>query len=144
MKALEALLDVPAETILSLVVFSGSAVFKTRMPGNVTAGGGYVCYIESFREPVLNDFQVQEAMERIETGRLAPNRETHCQHVEQLKARFEPSAKRTCPECESDMVLHTVKRGANAGNRFWGCSAYPKCRQVEVDGCYINAKKLPS
>ncbi|QTP58323.1 nuclease [Billgrantia antri] len=130
-KALEALLDVPLEAIHSVVVFSGSAVFKTSMPDNVTIGGGYVRYIKSFREPVLNDFQVQEALERIETGRLAPSRETHRQHVKQLKARFESSSDRACPKCGSAMVLRTSKRGANAGNQFWGCSAYPKCREVQ-------------
>ncbi|MGM0783758.1 MAG: NERD domain-containing protein [Pseudomonadota bacterium] len=130
-KALEALLDVPADTIHSLVVFSGSAVFKTRMPDNVTIGGGYVRYIKSFRKPVLSEAQVQEVLESITTGRRAPNRATHRQHVEQLKARFETSSKRTCPKCGSDMVLRTAKRGANAGNRFWGCSAYPKCREVQ-------------
>nr|WP_255762635.1 NERD domain-containing protein [Halomonas alkalisoli] len=130
-KALEALLDVPADTIYSLVVFSGSAVFKTRMPDNVTIGGGYVRYIKSFQEPVLSDAQVQEVLESITTGRLAPNRETHRQHVKHLKARFESIAERTCPKCGSGMVLRTSKRGANAGNRFWGCSAYPKCREMQ-------------
>jgi restriction system protein len=24
----------------------------------------------------------------------------------------------------------TAKRGANAGNQFWGCSTYPKCNAV--------------
>ncbi|EWG97790.1 hypothetical protein Q427_34015 [Halomonas sp. BC04] len=71
-KALAALLDVPADTIYSVVVFSGSAVFKTRMPDNVTIGGGYVRYIKSFRDPVLSDTQVQEVLESITTGRLRP------------------------------------------------------------------------
>ncbi|WP_234286492.1 MULTISPECIES: nuclease-related domain-containing protein [Halomonadaceae] len=109
-KALEALLDVPLEAIHSVVVFSGSAVFKTKMPDNVTIGGGYVRYIKSFREPVLNDFQVQEALERIETGRLAPSRETHRRHVKQLKARFESSSDRTCPKCGSHGTAHRETR----------------------------------
>lgn len=33
-----------------------------------------------------------------------------------------------CPKCEQEMVLRTAGRGPNAGSRFWGCSAYPKCR----------------
>lgn len=33
-----------------------------------------------------------------------------------------------CPLCGSMMVKRTARRGANAGNEFWGCSAYPKCR----------------
>jgi restriction system protein len=33
-----------------------------------------------------------------------------------------------CPNCGKPMVLRTAKRGANAGNQFWGCSAYPACK----------------
>jgi predicted RNA-binding Zn-ribbon protein involved in translation (DUF1610 family) len=33
-----------------------------------------------------------------------------------------------CPKCGSTMILRTAKSGANAGNKFWGCSTYPTCR----------------
>lgn len=33
-----------------------------------------------------------------------------------------------CPLCSSAMVKRTARKGANAGNEFWGCSAYPECR----------------
>ena len=33
-----------------------------------------------------------------------------------------------CPLCGSAMVKRTARKGANAGNEFWGCSAYPGCR----------------
>jgi predicted RNA-binding Zn-ribbon protein involved in translation (DUF1610 family) len=33
-----------------------------------------------------------------------------------------------CPACGSAMVKRVAKRGANAGNAFWGCSEFPKCR----------------
>lgn len=33
-----------------------------------------------------------------------------------------------CPTCSKPMVKRTAKRGANAGEEFWGCSAYPACR----------------
>ena len=35
-----------------------------------------------------------------------------------------------CPQCGSDMVRRTAKRGANVGGNFWGCSKYPACRGV--------------
>ncbi len=45
-----------------------------------------------------------------------------------------PAAKQfevpVCPQCGSGMVRRTAKRGANAGNDFWGCSKYPACRGV--------------
>lgn len=36
-----------------------------------------------------------------------------------------------CPRCNSDLVLRTATRGANAGNRFYGCSNYPKCKYIQ-------------
>ena len=35
-----------------------------------------------------------------------------------------------CPKCNSEMVLRTAKKGANAGNKFWGCAQYPRCRAI--------------
>lgn len=34
----------------------------------------------------------------------------------------------TCPRCAQSMVRRTAKKGANAGQEFWGCSDYPRCR----------------
>lgn len=33
-----------------------------------------------------------------------------------------------CPACGSAMVRRQGKRGTNAGNYFWGCATFPKCR----------------
>lgn len=130
-KALEAALDVPPEAIHSVVVFAGESTFKSPMPANVTAGGGYITYIKSFSEPVLSEDQALRAVAQIESGRLDATRETHRQHVRQLKAWADTSADRKCPKCGSGMVLRKAKQGANAGNQFWGCSAFPKCRVVQ-------------
>lgn len=35
-----------------------------------------------------------------------------------------------CPDCSSDMILRTAKRGSNAGNQFWGCSNFPRCKGI--------------
>lgn len=33
-----------------------------------------------------------------------------------------------CPVCSKAMVRRVAKRGASAGNAFWGCSGYPACK----------------
>lgn len=38
------------------------------------------------------------------------------------------SAAPACPQCGSGMVRRIARKGANAGNAFWGCSTYPACR----------------
>lgn len=34
----------------------------------------------------------------------------------------------SCPKCSAPMVLRVAKTGAHAGQKFWGCSTFPKCR----------------
>ena len=36
-----------------------------------------------------------------------------------------------CPRCSSKLILRTAKKGVNAGNQFYGCSSFPKCRHTE-------------
>ncbi len=35
-----------------------------------------------------------------------------------------------CPRCGSRLVLREATKGANAGNKFYGCSRFPKCRYI--------------
>ncbi len=35
-----------------------------------------------------------------------------------------------CPRCGAYMVKRKATKGANAGNEFYGCSRYPKCRGI--------------
>lgn len=38
------------------------------------------------------------------------------------------AAQPECPRCGAAMALRTARQGENVGNRFWGCSTFPKCR----------------
>lgn len=40
------------------------------------------------------------------------------------------AAATSCPLCSSGMVKRTARSASNAGNVFWGCSTFPKCRGV--------------
>src|SRR5690242_14695825 len=33
-----------------------------------------------------------------------------------------------CPSCNGAMILRKARRGSRAGQEFWGCSLFPKCR----------------
>lgn len=130
-KALEAALDVPAGAIHSVVAFVGDSRFKTPMPASVTRKSGYIRYIKSFRDPVLSEHEVVTAIAKIQSSRLEPSWKTHREHVKRLESRADPAAEKKCPQCGSAMVLRTAKRGSNAGQQFWGCSSYPKCRVTQ-------------
>jgi hypothetical protein len=133
-KALQALLDVPPETIHSVVTFVGGSTFKTPMPENVTQGGRFIGYIKSFRDPVFSETAVEAILRRIAGGRLKPGSATNRAHVRSLRTRADPLAERRCPKCGSALVLRTVKKGPKAGDRFWGCSTYPQCRVMQALG----------
>jgi hypothetical protein len=35
-----------------------------------------------------------------------------------------------CPKCGIPMVSRTASRGVNSGKQFWGCSNYPRCKEI--------------
>ncbi len=51
--------------------------------------------------------------------------------------RSESTPRPECPRCGKPMVRRTARVGANAGQSFWGCSAYPDCtgtRSIDKPG----------
>ena len=36
-----------------------------------------------------------------------------------------------CPQCGSEMILRTARKGPNVGQKFWGCSKFPNCRAIK-------------
>jgi hypothetical protein len=130
-KALESLTSLPSEAFHSVIVFVGGSKFKTKMPQNVTYAGGYISYIKSKISPILSPSAVEAVYSAISTGRLAPSLSTNREHVANIQRRMNPDAPRLCPKCGASMVLRTVKSGDKAGSKFWGCSAFPKCRTIQ-------------
>ncbi len=132
-KTLESLLELNDQQIHSIIVFVGKSIFKTDMPENVTYGGGYIRYIKSKTQRVLTDAQVTEITKKITAGRLTPSFKTnreHVKHVKTIVAEKEKTDAQTCPVCQSPMIMRETKKGQNIGNKFWGCSNFPKCRKV--------------
>jgi restriction system protein len=42
-----------------------------------------------------------------------------------------PISDNSCPKCGADMVLRTAQKGSNPGQKFWGCSNFPRCRATK-------------
>ena len=111
--------------------FVGGSTFKTEVPANVTQGIGFIRYIKSFQQPVFSEAEVDSFMHALQTGRRAPTLATHREHGQNLKRRNNPTAERQCPKCGSALLIRTVKSGPKAGQQFWGCSTFPKCRTMQ-------------
>ena len=130
-KTLESLLGLNEEQIFSVIVFVGDSTFKTEMPENVTYGKGYIRFIKSKNQPVLTESEVKEITSKIEAGRLTPSFKTNREHVKHVKTIVEKKENnQACPKCGGAMVLREFKKGQNIGNKFWGCSSFPKCRGI--------------
>ena len=87
--ALGQCLNLPKESLISLVVFAGDAEFKTPMPENVTYLSGMIKFIKTKSENVFSDSEVNELKLLLETGRLKPSFKTHRTHVKHVKGIIE-------------------------------------------------------
>ena len=143
-QTLESMLELPAESVRSVIVFVGDSKFKTKMPPNVTDASSFVRHIKSFTQPLLTSTEVKRVCKTIEDKRLERGFKTNREHVRHLNEKnlesTASSAKSTapsntsennsCPKCGAKMIQRTTKKGPNKGNQFWGCSTFPKCRGV--------------
>ncbi len=128
-KALSEFLSLPEDKFHSVVMFWGESKFKTEMPTNVMSRG-YATYIKSKTEVLFSEDEVRRLVEALQTGRLPTGilkgQETRRQHLDSLKERHESMTR--CPKCGADLEQRLVKSGERAGQKFLGCSAFPKCR----------------
>jgi hypothetical protein len=93
-----------------------------------------VKFISIYPDNLKNlDWIVRKRFKEV-TGQFLPKKETiragpkiSSQDSAGESGRAIPQAA-ACPSCGQPMILRTSKRGANAGNQFWGCSTYPACK----------------
>ncbi len=99
------------------------------MPENVKHGISYIEYIKSKKHKILSQKEVVEIIDSIESERLSQSFKTNREHIKHVKKIIEEKdRKNLCPKCGSELILRVAKKGANAGNEFYGCSNYPTCR----------------
>ncbi|WP_028117886.1 nuclease-related domain-containing protein [Ferrimonas senticii] len=91
-KALEQLFDfLPSEAFKSLVIFSGTAEFKTPMPSNVIQLQQYPAWFAPQRgEQLLSINRVQFCLGRLQFCRLSESDETDSLHRHNLQQRRQP------------------------------------------------------
>ena len=80
-------------------------------------------------EEPKNEFVIQAYVETVETKADVVNPTTS--ETEQTKKYNTQPQNSKCPKCNGNLILRTATRGANAGNQFYGCSNYPKCRYIQ-------------
>ncbi len=119
------------DSIFSVIIFIGDSTFKTKMPENVRFARGGIEYIKSKTDIVFNAKEVASVIGQIENGRLERSYKTNRQHAKHVQEIVQQKAgSKSCSKCGSEMRLRKATKGKNAGNEFWGCSAFPKCRNI--------------
>jgi len=130
-KTIESLLELETDKIFSIVTFVGESTFKTEMPKNVTQGGQFISFINSKTNKLFTKKEVNKIISMIDNGQLSKTIKTYKEHVQHVKKIIkEKESTSICPKCGSDLVLRVAKQGVNKGNKFYGCSSYPKCRHT--------------
>ena len=128
-KTIQSTLNIEESKIFNVIVFTGDSTFKTKMPKNVKQGISYIDYIKSKKEKILTKHEVTNIISKIESGRLSRTFKTNREHIKHVKTIIEDKSKiEYCPSCGSELVVRIAKRGTNAGDKFYGCSNYPKCK----------------
>ena len=78
-------------------------------------------YLEKYRE------LLQEVEDEAE---ISSENEPQIQR-EEITDTQNQMTERICPRCGAKLVLRTARKGNRAGQQFYGCTAFPKCRYVE-------------
>ena len=62
-------------------------------------------------------------------NRYPPKKVPGSETTETTEAKHTPLA---CPLCGSRLVLRDVKKGHNAGRKYYGCAAFPDCGYTQT------------
>lgn len=92
--------------------------------GFVVASGGFTRDAIYFAENKQIELVDQHALNAMLKGRQEPTINLPIEEV--LSSPEEPD----CPKCSASMIKRKARQGARAGQEFWGCSQYPKCRGI--------------
>lgn len=59
----------------------------------------------------------------------------HIENINNKYSSFQDNNSNTyinhCPRCGNKLILRTATKGTKAGQNFWGCSNYPKCKYTK-------------
>lgn len=104
---------------------------------------GYGKEVHKHTAAQVEKFRTQEDLQYTADSDGAHN-EVQAQSSEQIQSSDpHASTKHICPRCGGRLVMRTAARGAHAGETFYGCSNYPKCRFME-NVSHEQLQKAPS
>ena len=79
----------------------------------------------------LVDEAIEENADVVVTDTITTTKKTTIKNIEPIETATIEQQILKCPKCNSDLILRTATRGANAGKQFYGCSNFPKCKYIQ-------------
>jgi len=131
LKAIEAITGVHHRGMKNIVLFVGSAKFKTEQPDGVYRGFNELKLALSQETNLrFTDPDAKRIAEQLTAADKACREGTTSrQHIKKLKADHKPAKLKgdapKCPRCESAMAVRTSRK---TGEQFWGCTQFPACK----------------
>lgn len=111
---------------ISIIAFSGMCKIKVQSETFVGYIGQINKYIKSYKDIILDKYQVDNLYEKI-TNISLKGYKVHKEHVKNIKQRIQDFNdkvdNRICPKCDGKLVERQGSYG-----KFLGCSNYPKCK----------------
>jgi restriction system protein len=109
----------------------GAMAAEGAVGGFVVTAGRFTAEAKAFASGPNLELIDGAGLDRLLAPVRAPTGETHPVEPPAPPPQFTASAvSPACPRCGQSMVERTARRGASAGQRFWGCSRYPSCKGV--------------
>lgn len=127
---------IPAEIpIFSVIVFSSHCELKQI---ELTSSNVVICQQNTLsrcikkiwrsQSDALTDFQV-ESLYNLLLPLTRVDRTVKKVHIKNIKNRL--ASTELCPWCGGKLVLRTAKTGPHAGQQFYGCINYPRCKYIK-------------
>lgn len=85
--------------------------------------------IDNIEDSNESDEIVNIEIEQVEQSEQ--NLSSDDKNVEIENNNAEINASSICPECGGTLLLRTARYGEHAGEKFYGCSNYPKCKYIK-------------
>ena len=127
-------LNLPKRYFYNLVVFTGTAEFKTTVPANVMNEDEVVAYIASFDKAIISVASKDKFVADIQNLDASTTEQQRINHVHMLYVGHSPAPtvrangeRPLCPKCGAEMLIRH-RHSDNAP--FYGCSRYPKCKGI--------------
>ena len=127
-------LGLPKRYFFNVVVFTGTAEFKTEIPDNVVNECDIDSYIRSFGQQMISPFDKDRIIVNIQKLNDSVTEYQRANHVHMLHVEHSPSpivdAKGKTPICPRCGAAMRIRYRRSDDVPFYGCSRYPTCKGI--------------